>query len=87
MHQSKATLVNYIKSAVLKERTTQRDAIMQKPPYESMSGVCQKHNNDSVVMWEEIMWSEKVSHYSEGYVAHTKYHIYSDADILLCSMI
>lgn len=60
-----STILRMLCETDLKERMTQRDAIMQKEPYESMSGVCQKHNNDSVVMWEEIMWSDQVSHNSE----------------------
>lgn len=71
IYQSNATLVSYIKNAVwywLEGESDTKDAIIQKEPYESMSGVCQKHNNDSVVMWEEITWSDQVSHNSERYL-------------------
>ncbi len=81
-----STILRMLCETDLKEIMTQRAAIMQEEPYESMSGVCQKHNNDSIVTWEEIMWSDQVSHNSERYVcgkscsAHTKYHVYSEEE-------
>lgn len=45
-----------------------KDAITQKEPCERMAGFCQKHNNDWVVMWEEIMWSDdtQISEFSNN---------------------
>lgn len=56
-----------------------------------MYGVCQKPNNESFVMWEEIMWLDQVSHNSERYVcesstAHTKHQIYSEDSGVIISL-